>query len=304
MQVLFSISADNRSRKKYFFKIYAIFRLKKLIFYVILTRDRSIENFKRIMAKQAETRPENLNAGHRQRLRQRFNTCGIKALAPHEIIELLLTFAIPQRDVKPLAKSLLQRFPDISTLLAASPELLMEQPGIKENSATLLKLIHALYENLQENNLKSTDLIENPLAAVRYLRTKIGYQSDEVLALIILDNANRVVGCEWRHGEHNRVQFNPRFVARTILRHNGSRVIIGHNHPGGVCIPSEADLEATATLKEFLEKLDLKLVDHLLVTKLTHLSLLNRIGCIFKNYRELDSDPRHSPSGITPIMEE
>ena len=255
-----------------------------------------------IMAKSAENPPVNLNAGHRQRLRQRFNSCGIKSLAPHEIVELLLTFAIPQRDVKPLAKSLLQRFSDIGTLLAASPELLMEQPGIKENSATLLKLIHDLHETLQENNLKSSDLIENPLAAVRYLRTKIGYQSDEVLALIILDHANRVLGCEWRYGEHNRVQFNPCFVARAILRHNGSRVIIGHNHPGGICIPSESDLEATAALKEYLEKLDLKLVDHLIVTKRAHLSLLNRIGCIFKNYREQHPDP-NAPSSIIPIQE-
>ena len=256
------------------------------------------------MPKQAENSTVNLNAGHRQRLRQRFNTCGIRSLAPHEIVELLLTFAIPQRDVKPLAKSLLQRFSDIGTLLATPSELLMQQPGIKENSATLLKLIHALHESLQENTLKSSDLIENPLAAVRYLRTKIGYQNHEVLAMIILDHANRVLGCEWRHGEHNRVHFNPRFVARTILQHNGSRIIIGHNHPGGICIPSESDLEATGTLKEYLEKLDLKLVDHLIVTKRTHLSLLNRAGFIFKNYRNLDSDPQQSFSAITPLQEE
>lgn len=243
------------------------------------------------MPKKDSSTPVNLNAGHRQRLRARFNQCGIAALAPHEIVELLLTYAIPQKDVKPLAKMLLQRFNDLNSLLAAPAELLTAQPGIKENSATLLKLIHALHNHLQENTLKSSDLIGNPGTAIRYLRSRIGYENHEVLAMIILDKANHALGCEWHQGKHNRVDFYPQFIARTILQRNGSGVILAHNHPGGICYPSEADLSTTRTVKNYLDRLELRLVDHLIITRYAHLSLLNRIGCVFKNYSEPVSDP-------------
>lgn len=233
----------------------------------------------------------NLNAGHRQRLRKRFLDNGISALAPHEIVELLLTFSIPQKDVKPLAKSLLNRFADLRGIFSAQPDLLMQQPGIKENSAALFKLVYALCENLQEKELNSSDIIANPLAAIRYLRTRIGYENREVMALIFLDNANIVRGCEWSAGKSNRVSFYPQNIARSILQNNASGVIIAHNHPSGVCTPSEADLRSTRMLKDYLEQLDLKLIDHLLITRSTHLSLLNRIGCIFKNYSEPVIDP-------------
>ena len=226
----------------------------------------------------------NINAGHRKRLRERFLRGGIKAFAPHEIIELILTFAIPQKDVKPLAKMLIDRFGSVSGILNAPPKLLMEQPGIKENSVTLLTLFTALNESLQEDEMLSGDLIANPLAAVRFLQSKIGRENREVLAMIFLDGSNHVLGCELHTGKLRKVSFYPQNIARGVLRNNATGVIVAHNHPSGVCQPSEADLAATGNLKAFLERLDLRLVDHLLITKLSHLSLLNRMGCFFKNY--------------------
>ena len=224
------------------------------------------------------------NAGHRQRLRERFLRCGIKAFAPHEIIELLLTFSIPQKDVKPLAKTLLTKFGSVSGVLNATAQMLMEVPGIKENSAALLTFFPALNESLQEDEMLSGNLIENPLAAVRYLQTKIGRESREVLAMIYLDGSNHVQGFEFHTGRPQKVSFYPQNIASGILRNNASGVIIAHNHPSGVCRPSDADIKATTQLKEFLKQMDLRLVDHLLITKVSHVSLLNLSGCIFKNY--------------------
>jgi DNA repair protein RadC len=238
----------------------------------------------------------NLNAGHRQRLRERFLNGGISALSAHEVIELLLTYSIPQKDVKPLAKMLLNRFGDINGVLHAPAESLMEQSGIKENSAALFKLVRSLHEYLLEIPFNSCDLINSPLAAIRYLRDKIASENHEVLSLIFLDNSNRALGCEWHPGKNNRVTFYPQAIARSILLHRASGVIVVHNHPNGICRPSEADLRATRILKNYLNQLDLKLIDHLLITKTTHLSLLNRIGCVFKNYVESTFDPEHIPS--------
>ena len=234
---------------------------------------------------------ENIYAGHRQRLRKRFLDGGIKALAPHEILELLLTFSIPQKDVKPLAKMLIKRFASLEGVLTADPALLMEQPGIKENSAALLSLFFALHKHIQELSLNSTDIIANPLTAIRYLKTRIGSENREVMAMIYLDSCNRALGCEWHPGKSNRITIFPQNIARSILRNNASGVVIAHNHPSGNSYPSEADLNATRLLKDYLDQLDLKLVDHLLITRTAHLSLLNRIGCIFKNYTGHLIDP-------------
>ena len=224
------------------------------------------------------------NAGHRQRLRERFLRCGLKALAPHEIIELLLTYSIPQKDVKPLAKTLLTKFGSVDGVLNASPQMLMELPGIKENTAALLTFFPALNESLREDEMLSGNLIENPLAAVRYLQTKIGRENREVLAMIYLDGSNHVQGFEFQTGRPKKVSFYPQNVACGILRNNASGVIIAHNHPSGVCRPSDADIKATTQLRTFLKQMDLRLVDHLLITRVSHVSLLNLSGCIFKNY--------------------
>ena len=224
------------------------------------------------------------NAGHRQRLRERFLRCGLKALAPHEIIELLLTYSIPQKDVKPLAKTLLTKFGSVDGVLNASPQMMMEVPGIKENTAALLTLFPALNESLREDEMLSGNLIENPLAAVRYLQTKIGRENREVLAMIYLDGSNHVQGFEFQTGRPKKVSFYPQNVACGILRNNASGVIIAHNHPSGVCRPSDADIKATTQLRTFLKQMDLRLVDHLLITRVSHVSLLNLSGCIFKNY--------------------
>ena len=235
----------------------------------------------------------NINTGHRQRLRERFLKCGIHSLAQHEMLELLLTYAIPQKDVKPLAKMLIDRFSDLNGVLNADHKLLMEQPGIKENSAALLTFITALNGYLQEVSMQSGDLIANPLTAISYLQNKIGRENREVMALIFLDSSNHALGCELLPGKSNRITFYPQNIARSMLQNHASKVIVAHNHPSGICSPSETDLKTTRILKDYLEQLDLKLTDHLLITKVAHLSLLNRIGCIFKNYNEVPVDPGH-----------
>jgi DNA repair protein RadC len=237
---------------------------------------------------------KNINAGHRQRLRQRFLTCGIKALAPHEILELLLTYSIPQKDVKPLAKSLLERFDTLYGVLNSNADLLMEQHGIKENSAALLSIWTAINEYFQEMSMQSDDIIANPLAAIRYLKRRIGSESQEVLALLFLDSTNHSLGCELFSGRSKSVSFYPQNIARRILQNNASGVIVAHDHPSGNCYPSDADLNSTRILKNYLEQLELKLVDHLIITRFSHLSLLNRIGCIFKNYIGNCIDPERT----------
>lgn len=236
---------------------------------------------------------ENPHAGHRQRLRERFMRAGAKGFADHELLELLLTYSIPRRDVKSLAKSLINRFGSLGRVLDASPELLASHPGIKEQSAVLLKLVTALNGLILERNFVSSDIINNPSAAVKYLQKELGNKDHEVMAVIYLDSKKRVIKCDFQDGGQSSLNFYPQTLAKETLLCGAAGIILAHNHPNGVCRPSEADLENTRKLKNYFDHLELKLFDHLLITRNTHLSLLNRIGCIFRNYRSNCFDPEH-----------
>ena len=248
--------------------------------------------------KKKKDSPDNPNSGHRRRLRDRFMNAGIRAFAPHEIIEFLLTYSIPQKDVKPLAKMLLERCGSVRGVLSALPELLMSQPGVKENSVSLLKFIYALHFRLLEDELDNTDIITSALSAVRYFRARIGFENREILGLIFLDSSCHTRGYEWYHGQSSGLTFFPEDIARSALLHNASGVIVAHNHPNGFSRPSQKDMDSTRELKNYLEKMDIRLVDHIIVTRTAHLSMLNRIGCIFKNYTE----PVIDPAQITPDL--
>lgn len=224
------------------------------------------------------------NAGHRQRLRERFINAGLPAFAPHEILELLLTYSIPQRDVKPLAKSLISHFGSLENVLKAPREQLIEVPGIKDNSAVLLMLTHAIQQDFIRQEFEHSDLIANPMTAVDFVRSRIPDWNQETLFAIYMDERNYVIRWETWDGDRGSVLFRLSYIARSILRCNARGVLLVHNHPGGNVKPSLADVETTRSLKHYLDDLEMLLVDHLIITKVTHVSLLNRMGCVFKNY--------------------
>ena len=161
---------------------------------------------------------------------------------------------------------------------------------------SLFKFIYAIHLKLLEEELNRSDVITSALAAVRYLRARIGFENREVLGVIFLDSTYHTLGCEWHSGQSNGLTFFPEDIARSALLHNASGVIVAHNHPNGFSRPSQEDMDSTRELKNYLEKMDIRLVDHIIVTRTSHLSMLNRIGCIFKNYTE----PVIDPAQITP----
>ena len=224
------------------------------------------------------------NAGHRQRLRERFINAGITAFAPHEILELLLTYSIPQRDVKPLAKSLIAHFGSLENVLKVSREHLVEVSGIKDNSAVLIMLTHAIQQDLIRQEFEHSDLIANPMTAVKFARSRITDWNRETLFAVYMDANNYVIKYETWDGDKGSVIFKQPHIARNLLLCNARGVLLVHNHPRGTVKPSMADVETTRSLKHYLDNLDMFLVDHLVITKVTHVSLLNRMGCIFKNY--------------------
>lgn len=205
--------------------------------------------------------------GHRARLLDRFVNNGISALHPHEIIELLLTFTIPRRDTKPVARSLLTKFRTITAMLNASPNELKAVEGIGERSAGLFTLLKELINYCLKEKYEHQSIISHRKDVEEYLRFCFGLRRDEYVACIFLDNANHVLQTEIiSEGTVNQCAVYPRTIIDKALRCGAASMVLAHNHPGGGLNPSEADWLITERLISIGKLLDIPLMDHIIIS--------------------------------------
>lgn len=205
--------------------------------------------------------------GHRRRLRERFMKSGLSGFHDHEILELLLTYAISRRDVKPIAKALLNEFGNsIASVFDAPAEALRRVDGIGENAAVLLGLLPRLFDSYQSSRWLRHETFGSTQAAVSYLRALLGTQRNEIFCVLALDSQNRLIAVEHvQRGSVNRTVVFPRLVVEASLKHRATAVILAHNHPGGGALPSTADRQLTTKLKRILGELDIVVHDHIIV---------------------------------------
>ncbi|MBS1368907.1 MAG: DNA repair protein RadC [Lentisphaeria bacterium] len=211
--------------------------------------------------------------GHRQRLRERFLRAGLDGLQDYEAIELLLTYGIPRRDVKPLAKDLLEAYGSLEKLLDATPSDLLDRHGMGASAATLVVLIRELCAKYLEQKIRNVDILDSFAATERFLRMKLGGRRKETFMVIFLNSQNHVLDQQCFPGTVDRAAVYPREVAEKCLRVGASVVIIAHNHPSGVCMPSDSDLVTTRRILAALKTINVALADHLIVTPTACLSL-------------------------------
>jgi DNA repair protein RadC len=215
--------------------------------------------------------------GHRQRLRQRFLQAGAGALQDYELLELLLTYAIPRADVKPLAKDLLKHFGSFPGVLDASPAALMEVLGLTEVSATLLPLVKACAAYYLKEGVLKRPKIASLSALVDYCRTAMGGLADEQFRVIFLNSQNEIIAEEIvQEGTVNQTVVYPRKVLELALKHKATGLILVHNHPSGNLTPSAADLELTRSLVKASRSLNLTVHDHLIISRHGYFSLAEK----------------------------
>ncbi len=215
--------------------------------------------------------------GHRQRLRNRFLQGGPRALQDYELLELLLTFAIPQADLKPLAKQLIQHFGSFTRVLDASPEALMEIKGVRDNSATLIRLVKACAEYYLKEEVLERPSISSLSALVDYCRTAMGGLPDEQFRVIFLNSQNEIIAEEVvQEGTVNQTVVYPRKVLELALKHKACGLILVHNHPSGNLTPSAADLELTRSLVKASRSFNLTVHDHLIISRQGYCSLAEK----------------------------
>lgn len=213
-----------------------------------------------------ERRLEDSRQGHRARLRARFLAQGLSGFAPHEALELLLTFAIPRKDVKPLAHELIRRFGSLKKVLEAGPGELQALPGVGEQAATLLSLMLPLFRAYQQQLASPQQAAFAGKTARDYCQALLLGERVECFYVMALDAKNRLIVQErLSSGDDGQTVVYPRLVAQMLLRAGACGCVIAHNHPSGVASPSRADMDLTRSLKETLLPLGVTLQDHIIV---------------------------------------
>lgn len=208
-----------------------------------------------------------LHDGHRKRLKEQFLNHS-DGFHDHQLLELLLCYAIPQGDVNGLAHRLLDRFGSLAGVLDARPEALEQVLGVGEHTAVLLKLIPVLSGRYQADRAGMGTILDSTQAAGQYLRPYFSQGARyEMAYLVCLDGKYKVLGChKLDEGTVNTAEITPRKMVEIVLAHNATAAILAHNHLSGLALPSNADLMSTQQLRTILRSVDVELLDHLIFT--------------------------------------
>jgi len=209
---------------------------------------------------------DKLYIGHRQRLRERFTAGGYKAFQQYELLELLLTFSIQRRDVKPIAKMLVNKFGSISKVFDAEYHELKNINGIGDSSATLLKLLKGISIEYHVDKVKAMKQLSSPGNVYNFLDSLIAGSRDEKFVSLYLNTKNKLIDYEISsEGVADHAVVYPRKIIRRALELNATSLIIAHNHPSGEINPSKEDIALTENIKSVCDTMDISLIDHLII---------------------------------------
>jgi DNA repair protein RadC len=212
--------------------------------------------------------------GHRERLRERFHSAGPDALSDYELMEMVLFAAQPRRDMKPLAKSLLNKFGSFAEAIHAPEARLREIDGIGDSSVSQIKLIAAAATRIAKGELQQRNSLSSWNDVIGYCRTSMAFADKEQFRLLFLDKRNRLISDEVQQiGTVDHTPVYPREVIKRALELSATALILVHNHPSGDPTPSQADVQMTRAIVDIAAPLGISVHDHIIVGKNGHASL-------------------------------
>jgi len=204
--------------------------------------------------------------GHRARMREKLLARGPDALADYELLEMLLYFAMPKGDTKPLAKALINRYGSFAAVLAAPQRALLDTRGLGEHSVAALKLVHAAALRMARAEVMEQPLLNTWDRLIDYLTAAMAREKTEVFRVLFLDSKNRLIADEAQaRGTVNHTPVYPREVVKRALELHATALILVHNHPSGDPTPSRSDIEMTRMVKDAASVLSVTLHDHLII---------------------------------------
>jgi DNA repair protein RadC len=207
-------------------------------------------------------------SGHRGRLLEKYAERGLSAFSNYEVLEFLLTFALPRIDTKPIAKDLLRKYGTVSAVINAPIDELCEIKGLGQRSAALLTLVKDVMAYCLKEGIIDKPIITRRSDVEDYLRSYLRERRDECVAALYLDNGNRVLGVETiAEGTVNRCVIFPRKVMEGAMKHSAASFILVHNHPGGTAAASEEDWKTTERIFNAGKQIDIPMLDHIIISK-------------------------------------
>ncbi len=225
--------------------------------------------------KDSSSNPKSIHAGHRERLRERYARSGMDDFADHEVLELMLTYAIPRVDVNQQAHRLVERFGSVAGALDALPEELCEVDGIGPGAAQFLTMLPSLFRRYALNKCEPGEPMDSAGKIGEYLHAKYTGITFERVYLLLFDNSMRLIDCcHLDDGTVNCSKVTVRKVAELCLRKHAACAVLAHNHPMGLAIPSGADIEVTQTVENALETIGVQLLEHIIVTENSHAPIM------------------------------
>lgn len=214
-----------------------------------------------------------IHDGHREKMRRRFQETGLEGFADHEALELLLYYAIPRRDTNELAHRLLTRYGSLSALLQAPIEDLRRVEGVGESAAVLLKLVPAFVYKAQRSAGQET-VLNSTEKAGRYLLSCFAGERNEVIYQLCLDRKGKLLARKrLNEGGSAAAELNIRRLVENALLSSASAVILSHNHPSGIALPSREDYATTQQAQDALRTIGVELLDHIIVAEDDYVSL-------------------------------
>lgn len=209
---------------------------------------------------------QNPHKGHRERKKQQFREHGLDAFADHEVLELLLFYAVPRQDTNPIAHRLLERFGSLDAVLSAPVEELSEVEGVGEHAATLLSLLLPVVRRAYMTSKKSGVALGGTEQLGRYFCELFFGAQRETFYEACLDAKGKLLRCyKIAEGSVDAVNVNVRCIVENALRCRASAVALAHNHPSGVALPSSDDNATTLMVYDALRTVGIELVDHVIV---------------------------------------
>ena len=219
----------------------------------------------------------NPHKDHRSRLRGRFLSEGLSSFPDHNILELLLFFAIPRKDTNEIAHSLIDKFGSLSGVFDADYNLLINTEGIGENAATLIKLIPSLARAyLMDKETRYPNFSDIHKLGTFLVNYFIGMTKERLIAIFLNNNVEMIDMMIINEGIVNKTNGSIRKIAEAAFARNASFVVLAHNHPDGDSRPSEEDLILTKSYSKTFRDLELPLVEHIVVGG-------NSYSCILTN---------------------
>jgi DNA repair protein RadC len=224
----------------------------------------------------SDIKPYNPHAGHRDRIRERFHKEGGDHFQSHELLEMYLFPLLPRRDTNEIAHRLLDRFGSLEEVFLADPSALAMVEGISVKTATAIKVTAAVFRRMAQECYQAPKRYEHFEDIARYLQSLYVGITVERVHLLLFDNGMKLLDCVvLDEGTVNQANITPRKIVEQAIKKDASAVLLAHNHPKGVAIPSSEDIATTNFLQNSLRNMGVTLIDHVIVGRETIMPILN-----------------------------